>query len=185
MLFTRKSRKEEALLNPVFWQGRFDDIQATLTYATANCRPPLLVMAGHSMGAATTMLEAGAKGAVPYGGADRFDAYVALSPQGISWMFKDTSAWSNVKKPVLFITGTEDSMFNDDYQNRVKAFDYLPRGQKRIVIIDGADHMDLGGRGKNDEAKQITTTAIFDFLNMLQGNSWQSVQYPNSITKEK
>ena len=185
VLFTRKSRKEDALLNPAIWQGRFDDIEATLAFATTNCRPPLLVLAGHSMGAATTMLEAGTRGAVAYGGADRFDAYVALSPQGVSWMFKDTSAWSNIKKPVLLITGTEDSMFNDDYQNRVKTFDYLPRGYKRIVIIDGADHMDFGGRGKNSEAQQTTTRAIFDYLSMLQQKSIQTVSYPNALVKDK
>jgi predicted dienelactone hydrolase len=185
ILFTRKSRKEQALLNPVFWQGRFDDIQATLNYATKNCRPPQLVLGGHSMGSATTMLEAGAKGAVNFGGKNRFDAYVALSPQGISWMFKDEKAWQAITKPVIYVTGTKDSMFNDDYTNRIKAFDYLPKGYKRLVVIKDADHMDFGGRGDNKPAQMITAMAIFDYLKMLKSNSWRAVSYPNTTVKDK
>ncbi|NBO18094.1 MAG: hypothetical protein EBV03_02505 [Proteobacteria bacterium] len=185
VLLTPKADKAEALLNPVFWQGRFDDIEATFAYATAQCRPPLLVMAGHSLGAATTVLEAGAKGAVSQVGKDRFDAYIALSPQGVGWIFKDSSAWGNIKKPVLLITGTEDFMVDGDYQDRVKAFDYLPSGSKRIVIINGADHKDFGGRGRNNATQQTTTKAIFDFLAMLQQKSWRAVSYPNATVKDE
>jgi dienelactone hydrolase len=181
---TRKGNREKALLNPVSWQGRFDDLDATLSYATQNCQPPQLILGGHSMGAATTMLEAGTKGTVNYGGKNRFDAYIALSPQGVSPLFNNTNAWKNITKPVLLITGTEDDSFTSDYKNRVKAFDYMPSGYKRIVIIDGASHMDLGGRG-NEKAQEIVISAIFDYLNMLQNNSWQAVQYPNAIVKDK
>jgi predicted dienelactone hydrolase len=184
IIFTRKSNRNEALLNPVFWQGRFDDLDAAITYATQNCRPPLMALAGHSMGAATTMLEAGARGRVDYGGRNRFDAYVAISPQGVSWMFADSSAWNGITKPVLLITGTEDSMNADDYQNRAKVLDYLPKGLKRLVVIDGATHMALGGR-RDESVAATSATAIFDYLDMLKNNAWVPVQYPNTTVKDK
>lgn len=184
VIFTRKSKKEKVFLDPAIWQGRFDDLDATLNYATQNCDPSQLVLAGHSMGAATTMLEAGARGVVNQGGKNRFDAYIALSPQGISWLFKDVNAWQKVNKPVLLITGTEDSMFQDSYQNRAKVLDYLPNGHKRLIVIEGASHMNLGGK-RNPESQKTIIKGIFDYLNMLSNNSWNSVQYPNAIVKDK
>jgi pimeloyl-ACP methyl ester carboxylesterase len=100
-------------------------------------------------------------------------------------MFKDENAWQGITKPVLYVTGTKDSMFNDDYTNRVKAFDYLPTGYKRLVLIKDANHMDFGGRGDNKPAQIITVMAIFDYLKMLKPNSWRAVTYPDATVTDK
>jgi hypothetical protein len=96
------------------------------------------------MGAITTMLEAGAVARFGRFGGDRFDGYVALSPQGIGSIFAD-GAWTRVSKPVLMITGTRDHGVDGDYRTRLTAFDGLPPGGKRLAIISGARHLELSG----------------------------------------
>jgi predicted dienelactone hydrolase len=123
---------------------RFLDLDAALGLATARCRPKPLILAGHSMGAVTVMLEAGATARFGRFGSDRFDGYVALSPQGIGNVYAE-GAWSGVRKPVLMITGTRDNGTDGDYRTRLSAFEGLPPGRKRLAVITGARHLELSG----------------------------------------
>jgi alpha-beta hydrolase superfamily lysophospholipase len=141
--------KEAMLLSPDIWRGRALDLDAALARATQTCRPARLVLGGHSMGAALVMLEAGAVGRPPYTGRRRFDAYIAVSPQGIGWAFADARAWRTVTSPVLMLTGTRDSGLDGDWRTRLAAFAGLPPGMKRLAIIEGATHLALGGRGSD------------------------------------
>jgi len=138
--------REPLIADPRKFEGRAQDLDAVLAAATRNCRPPLLVLAGHSMGAATVLFEAGAVGKVARPGADRFDAYVAISPQGVGWMF-EPGAWTKVARPVLMVTGTRDSGYDGDYETRLAAFEGLPPGDKRLAVISEATHLNLGGNG--------------------------------------
>lgn len=144
------------------WNRRFQDLDATYRFATRYCRPEKLILAGHSMGAAIAMLEAGAKGLVNYGGQDRFDAYIALSPQGIGWIF-ESGAWEGIKKPVLMITGTKDKTLGKSYKTRLEAFTQMPNGHKRLVVIGGADHLNIGGRA-NEQTQNLIANIIIEFL---------------------
>jgi pimeloyl-ACP methyl ester carboxylesterase len=96
------------------------------------------------MGAATAMIEAGATPRFGRMGANRFDAYVALSPQGVGYMFA-AGAWGRVTKPVLMITGTRDQGADGDWRTRLSAFEGLPQGRKRLAVIPGATHLQLSG----------------------------------------
>ncbi|MGB8410453.1 MAG: hypothetical protein WCE58_11170 [Gallionella sp.] len=71
------------------YEARWMDIGAALDYARPNCRKQFAALLGHSMGAATVMLEAGAANKLNLTGTDRFDAYVALSPQGPGSIFPE------------------------------------------------------------------------------------------------
>jgi predicted dienelactone hydrolase len=148
--------------------ARFMDLEAALAYATQSCTPPFLALGGHSMGAATTMIEAGAnamkaENIAVEAGKDRFDAYVALSPQGVGYLY-EKGAWNNVKKPVLMVTGTKDGTAEGaDYTARFTAFEGLPTGKKRFAIIDGASHLNLGGLYSSSTRKQVVTL-ITEFL---------------------
>ena len=73
--------------DPEVHRARFLDLDTTWDHATSMCKPPFTVLAGHSMGAQTTMMEAGAVARFGKLGKDRFDAYVALSPQGVGPRF--------------------------------------------------------------------------------------------------
>lgn len=141
-------------------QARFADLDATFAEATRSCRPPQLLLIGHSMGATTTMIEAGAKARFGGMGSDRFDAYVALSPRGAGMLFAP-DAWADVKKPMLMVTGPKDGSVEGDWTTRLSAFEGLPSGHKRLAIVPDADHMDMGGY--TEPAGSKITTLITEF----------------------
>lgn len=158
---TPRDRLIAAATDPRRHGARALDLNAALAEATRGCRPPRLVLAGHSMGAATTMIEAGAVPRFGPPGANRFDAYVALSPQGVG-VFWTEQSWRAVTKPVLMITGTRDSGADGDYTTRLEAFRRLPAGPHRLAVIDGAGHLALSGG--SEAMGQRHATLISDFL---------------------
>ena len=101
--------------NPQAEQARLLDVGAALQWANTQCKAPFRVLLGHSMGAETVMLEAGARNAIgiasPPAAQNRFEAYVAMSPQGPGGVFSD-HAWDSIHKPLLVMTGTLDGALN-------------------------------------------------------------------------
>lgn len=158
----RASDKRSAIFtaagDPAALAARFLDIDAVWAAATATCTPTFAVFAGHSMGAQTVMMEAGAIARTGRMGKNRFNAYIALSPQGVGARFA-AGAWDKIDKPVLLITGTRDNGVDGDYTTRLTAFDHLPNGNKRQAVITGATHMNLGGRGGGHQ-----TTVVQDIV---------------------
>jgi predicted dienelactone hydrolase len=144
------------------YKARFMDISAALAWAEGQCHAPARVLAGHSMGAATVMLEAGAKNKLGLQGQERFDAYVALSPQGPGSIFPE-QAWSGIHKPVLSLTGTADRALEGSWQSRTIPFQQMSPGCKWLGVIDGATHMQFGGRDPSGRVQQpvIETVAVF------------------------
>jgi pimeloyl-ACP methyl ester carboxylesterase len=152
----------QAASDPSRHKARFMDLDAAVLDLTRVCRPAKFVLAGHSMGALTTMMEAGAVSRFARSGKDRFDAYVAISPQGVG-PFYASGAWSGVRKPVLMITGTLDKTAEGPAEMRKSAFEGLPPGSKRFAMISGAGHIPLAC----DRPGQIATTVstlMTDFL---------------------
>ena len=105
------------------------------------------------MGAETALLEAGAKNmiglAAPSTGQDRFDAYVALSPEGPGVIFPD-DAWSGIRKPVLIMTGTRDQSLKGGPEARQVPWTDLPGTPAHcqwMGVIDGAMHGNFAGDG--------------------------------------
>ncbi len=152
-------------------QARLLDVGAALKWAGSRCMPPYRVLLGHSMGSETVMLEAGAKNMVgvasPPAGQDRFDAYVALSPEGPGVVFPD-NAWSGIRKPILILTGTRDQSLKGGPEARQIPWHDLP-GSKGLCqwmgVIDGATHMNFAGSGFGKERiEQMTDRAIAAFL---------------------
>jgi dienelactone hydrolase len=148
-----RDRLVASATDPNLHRARFADLDAVLAEVHRSCKPPRLVLAGHSMGAVTTMLEAGAVARFGRFGNDRFDAYVALSPQGPGIFWTETS-WTSVKKPVLMITGTRDSGADGDHTTRLEAFRRLPPGSHQLAVIDGANHLQLSG-GSADMGERL------------------------------
>ena len=150
---------------------RLLDVGAALNWAEASCHAPFRVLLGHSMGAETTMLEAGAKNAIgvawPPAGLDRFDAYVPLSPEGPGPVFPD-GAWSGIRKPVLVMTGTRDQSLAGGPEARTIPWNEMPadgaRGCHWMGIISGATHMDVGGNGNKVVQSQVSSM-VESFLN--------------------
>jgi predicted dienelactone hydrolase len=149
--------------------ARLLDVGAALQWSDTQCRAPFRVLLGHSMGSATVMFEAGAKPAiaVPNAGKNRFDAYVALSPQGPGLIYPD-GAWKGIHKPMLILTGTKDEGIHGGPEARLVPFRELPgaKGQCQWQgVIDGATHMNFAGLGLGARGvEQQVTATIASFL---------------------
>lgn len=143
--------------------ARFADIQSALAWSRTRCQNPFTVLIGHSMGAATTMLAAGAKNRLGLDTRIAFDAYIAMSPQGVGRIFPN-HAWSSITAPVYSLTGTEDRELDSDWRSRLTPYQSMPSGCKRLGIIEGANHMAFG-RGGSSAQEALITASILDFLN--------------------
>lgn len=157
--------------DPKAEQARLLDIGAALKWADTQCKSPFRVLLGHSMGAETVMLEAGAKNVLgidpPEGGRDRFDAYVAMSPEGPGIVFPE-HAWAGIGKPMLVLTGTRDRSLQGGAKARQVAWSDLPGSPSKcqwIGVVDGATHMNFAGVGLGaDRVKPLITQTIASFL---------------------
>lgn len=163
--------------------ARFADLDAAYGEATRTCRPPRLLLAGHSMGAQTTMTEAGAVPLIGRMGANRFDGYIALSPQGIGTTYS-AGAWSGVSKPVLMVTGTNDRTAGGDYTQRMSAFEGLPAGRKRFAVIPGAGHLRIGGIG-SASVNGIVNALVAEFAGQVASGTWAASRVTGADIREK
>lgn len=107
-------------------------------------------VAGHSYGAFTALLAAGAKTPVDpsIGSLDpRVRAVVAMSPQGLRGASGFTAeSWRGVNVPVMFMTGSRDlGLEGQTPEWRRAAFENSPAGDKYFVVINGARHMTFAG----------------------------------------
>lgn len=150
--------------------ARLLDVGAALKWAESQCRRPFRVLLGHSMGSETVMLEAGAKNQIgvtsPPAGQDRFDAYVALSPEGPGVVFPP-GAWAGIHKPVLILTGTRDHSLNGSPANQQLPWHDLPGRRddcQWMGVIRGATHLNFAGLGLGNwrvETRVEKTLAAF------------------------
>lgn len=153
----------QLLTTPSAYKARFMDIAAAKEWAKNKCSTPISVLIGHSMGAASTMIEAGAKNKLGLTGADGFDAYVAMSPQGVGLIF-EPNAWHEINKPMLLLTGTKDNDLNGAWETRKDAFASLPTGCKWLGVIDGATHMNFATADMSGRVERLVNSTVFAFL---------------------
>jgi len=162
-----KKGLQQLVNDPAAYNARFMDIGAALTWANTSCKAPFVALLGHSMGARTVEVEAGAKNNLGLKNLDRFDAYVALSPDGPGAMFPE-NAWSGIKKPMLLLTGTRDGALDGEWKTRTIPYDSLPAGCKWLGVIDGATHMNFAGVGFSATTEKLTILETKAFLDALR-----------------
>lgn len=160
-----------AASDPAAHRARQADLDAILAVELARCRVPFKVLAGHSMGARSTLVEAGATSSTGIRGKDRFDAYIAISPLGEGQGMFPVGSGAGLRKPVLMITGTRDQSAERSYESRLSAFEGLAPGRKRLAVIDGASHRALGGRGEPPVGAMVGVIAV-EFLHQLRPGPW-------------
>lgn len=159
-------------------QARLLDVGAALNWANSQCKAPFRVLLGHSMGSETVMLEAGAKNIIgvdsPPARQSRFDAYVALSPEGPGIVFPE-HAWSGIHKPMLILTGTRDQSLKGGPEARQVPWRDLPGAAGNcqwMGIIDGATHMNFAGVGLGKQrVEPLVTGTVKDFLSGVRKGS--------------
>ncbi len=132
--------------DPEAYVDRLEDTGAALRWARAQCRTGPAVFGGHSMGAAVVMIEAGAKNRLGVASGDRFDGYIAFSPQGSGRIFP-AGAWREIRKPVLLVTGTRDEPLDGRWQARTEPYADMPAGCHWLAVVDGATHFNFAGFG--------------------------------------
>ena len=152
---------EKLTTTPEAYKERTRNIQAALYWATQQkeragrgtrdqsigCASGKKLLIGHSMGATDVMMEAGALNNMGIKGQDRFDAYIALSPQGPGPVFPD-AAWAGINKPVLSITGTkDDDLYGATYESRLIPLREMRGKCQWSAIIDGSTHMNFADKG--------------------------------------
>ncbi len=154
--------------DPALYRARFMDIDAARQWAQSRCRASFAVLIGHSMGARTVQLEAGARNKLGLEPQRGFDAYVALSPAGADQVFGPGSS-ATIRAPILMITGTRDDGLDGDYRWRMGAFGSLPAGHcDRLAVIDGATHMTLAGAFFAGKTKAAVVPLIENWLTGLR-----------------
>jgi len=124
-----------------------------------------LGMAGHSFGAATTLLVTGEQmRLVTEKYADpRIKAGIAMSPP----MFDDLR-FDGIHVPVFVMTGTEDAGFTRTADRRT-AFDKITSPGTCLVVFNGADHMTFSGhlrpgeKAKDDKFHPLILSATEAF----------------------
>jgi predicted dienelactone hydrolase len=176
-----KSGLEGLVNDPKAYNARLIDIAAALKWAASSCKAPFVALLGHSMGARTVMVEAGAKNNFGIRGPDRFDAYVALSPDGPGKMFPE-NAWSRIQKPVLMLTGTRDKSLDGDWRLRTIPYQGLPAGCKWLGVIEGASHLNFAGVGFAGSTEKLVLLETKAFLNSLRSGKCGSPVPADGIT---
>jgi predicted dienelactone hydrolase len=107
-------------------------------------------IAGHSFGAYTTLLLAGARPRVHGHFRDfaesRGRAFLALSPPGNGSRGLEPDSWHSIARPVLCITGTKDQGLSGEPPSwRVESFHAMRGGHNALAVIDGAEHFTFSG----------------------------------------
>lgn len=149
------------------YRARLEEIGTALQWGRGQCAGRFAVLLGHSMGAATVMLEAGAANRLGVSGGNRFDAYVALSPQGPGSIFPP-QAWRGIQRPMLLLTGTRDQALEGEWTTRLLPFDDLPPGCHWLGVIRGASHANLGGGGFSAATQRAVTDSVLPYLDALR-----------------
>jgi len=157
--------------NPTAENDRLLDLDAALDWADGQCHAPFRVLLGHSMGAETAMFEAGATNTIgiasPPAGQDRFDAYVAMSPEGPGVVFASDS-WKSIQKPVLILTGTHDTSLQGGPPMRLIPWTILPGLPTHCQwegVIDRAAHLNFDAIGLGaPRVTPLVTRTVTAFL---------------------
>lgn len=178
-----KSGLEELVNDPKAYDARSMDRGAALKWAASSCKAPFVALLGHSMGARTVMVEAGAKNNFGIKGPDRFDAYVALSPDCPGKMFP-ANAWSGIRKPVLMLTGTRDKSLDGDWKSRTIPYQSLPAECKWLGVIDEASHLNFAGVGFAGSTEKLVLLETKAFLNSLRAGNCGTPVPADGITMQ-
>jgi predicted dienelactone hydrolase len=164
------------------YQARLMDIAVAKEWAHSHCNSKVVVLIGHSMGAATVMMAAGARNKLNIEKAPNFTAYIAISPQGSGLIFPE-NAWSDISSPVLMLTGTQDKELGRlSWETRTEPFNNMKSGCKWLGVISGATHMNFAGQGILNKTETLTSQVIREFLTGVQAGDCKLFNQPTGIT---
>lgn len=137
--------------------------------------PDRLAIGGHSAGAFTAQLLAGARPRTGLRGMardsipePRFKAALLVSPQGTTSPLLSDESWSRMKMPILVITGSLDSApvgtgTNETPESRQDPFNKSPGTERGgppayLLFIEGATHGSYAGKSTTGLLRESPTT---------------------------
>lgn len=167
------------LHDPAYWldrvrivQGIVEGLPAILSGTGIDPTDLPLGIAGHSFGAHTTQLLAGAEIDLPEGPKNfrdtRFAAALVLSGQGRDQQGLREGSWDGSTGPVLTVTGKKDGgAKGQDWRWKCEPFELAPPGGKMLAVLGDANHY-LGGMTPEgsvvpvhfDALKQVTAAFL-------------------------
>jgi predicted dienelactone hydrolase len=175
--------------NPERWTARIADVELVLnSFVEIEQQVPAIKgrmdrdhigVGGHSLGSQTAALIGGALILLPgKTGLQSFKdprakAILLLSPQGPDQLGFTDDSWTDMKLPMMVMTGSRDMSFGAQPPEwRTSAFKLAPSGDKYLLFIHDASHMSFSGRlaeGKNllggpAPKTDIDEAAIFDWV---------------------
>lgn len=153
-----RARMHEILHSPERWLERLEIVHLLMEAVpevigfTCGRQAAALpcAIAGHSFGAYTAQLLAGAEIDLPGDPGrrfrdERFEAAVLLSAQGRDQQGLREGSWDAVTGPVLNVTGTLDrGAKGGDWRWKSEPYELAPAGEKYLGVLEGGDHY-LGG----------------------------------------
>jgi predicted dienelactone hydrolase len=108
-----------------------------------------IAVAGHSYGAATAMVIGGVRPGNGKESSDLADPRVRcvlpISAAGAGEYGFTAESFRSLRVPALFITGTRDIRPGKTFEWRREPFEGAPAGDKHLLILEGANHMQFGG----------------------------------------
>ncbi len=192
-----RPRMYEILHTPFYWMERIRIVREVLegldSVLEATCGHPSQplpgAIAGHSFGAYTSQLFAGAEIDVPGEETrsfkdDRFAAAILLSAQGRDQQGLREGSWDGIAGPMLNVTGTLDAgAKGQDWHWKIEPYELAPPGDKYLAVLIDADHY-LGGLARpeqspaptrKDAVKQLTLAFLDAYLlGSVPAKSWLS-----------
>lgn len=194
----RRSGLTAKLNNPTIISGRVEDLVLVLDRLEElpKLNPGLsgkldlktIGIAGHSFGAYTTMLIGGVT--VDLGGEKgksfldkRVKCILPISAQGTGQQGLTEKSYDALKLPMLTITGTRDRGVGGQAVDwRMEPFRYSPKGDKYLVVIEGAGHVSFGGglRGRDDGVTEVVKLCSTHFWDAYLKDSASAKNYLQS-----
>jgi len=163
-----RARMHEILHTPERWLERvalvgslMDALPGILDETSGAPAAPLrAAIAGHSFGAFTAQLLAGARIDLPGGREsgfrdERFAAAALLSAQGRDQQGLRDGSWDTLSCPMLNVTGTLDrGAKGGDWNWKCEPYELAPAGGKYLAVLEDGDHF-LGGFIDREPQRQV------------------------------
>ncbi|WP_193175796.1 hypothetical protein [Oricola nitratireducens] len=156
-----RTRLFEILHSPDYWLARIeivrrvmDGLYAVIAQTVGKSAGPVpAAIAGHSFGAYTSQLFAGAEIDIPGRGTrrfrdDRFNAAILLSAQGRDQQGLRERSWAGISGPLLNVTGTLDGgAKGQDWHWKLEPYKFAPPGGEPARAAGGRllDHTGFPG----------------------------------------
>ena len=190
------------LHTPRYWLERIRIVGAVMdrlpTILDATCGQPVATLpgaiAGHSFGAYTAQLLAGATIDLPGKGPrhfrdDRFAAAILLSAQGRDQQGLRDGSWDGISGPMLNVTGTRDGgAGGQDWHWKVEPYHLAPPGRKYLAVIEDGDHY-LGGIARPGQSsvpahREIVEQVTLAFLDLHLAGDEQARTWLDAMARQ-